>query len=97
VTDRALFLAAVALLIGALIRALKSDRIPINIPPRWRPVLALVLGQFAGVVEALTRGTPWRDALLGGLLASLGAMGGHDVVIGGMLGGRELGAPKAGS
>lgn len=83
-----------ALLIGAIVRALKSDTLPswLQIPPRLRPWLAIGLGQVLTVVEAVAMGTPWRDAVLHGLAASLTAMLGHDTLVEGLLGGRELGA-----
>jgi hypothetical protein len=87
-----------ALLIGAAVRALKSDSLPswLNIPPRVRPWLAIGLGQVLTAVEAVGAGTPWKDAVLHGLAASLAAMLGHDTLVEGARGGRELGAgPKA--
>ncbi len=83
----------VGALIGALVRMLKSNRIPFAVPPRARPWLALGLGQLAGVVDAMARGTAWKSALLAGLLASVTAIVGHDVVIESVRGGAEIGKP----
>ncbi len=84
-----------SLALGAVIRALKSDTaasLGASLPPRLRAPLALLLGQVMGVVEAVALGTPWRDAAVHGLVAGLGAIGGHEVVVEAVMGGREIGA-----
>lgn len=84
-----------ALVIGLLVRLLKSDTpLPFSIPAKWRPVAAIALGLLSGVLHALSTGTPWRDALVGGLSAGMVAIVGHDVGIESIRGGVELGAPK---
>lgn len=85
-----------AVVIGGLVRMVKSDAIPINVPARWRPVLALGLGLASGACDAIIRGTSWQEALGMGLLSSFVAMGGHDVLIEALRGGAEVSAPKAG-
>ena len=85
-----------AVVIGGLVRMVKSDAIPINVPARWRPVLALGLGLASGACDAIIRGTSWQEALGMGLLSSFVAMGGHDVLIHAMRDGEEVSAPKAG-
>ncbi len=85
-----------AVVIGGLVRMVKADTIPINVPPRWRPVLALGLGLVSGACDAIIRGTAWQEALGMGLLSSFVAMGGHDVLIEALRGGQEVSAPKAG-
>jgi hypothetical protein len=83
-----------AFAVGAIVRAIKSDLIPIDVPARWRPKLALGLGLASGVAEAVIAGTPWAEALTGGVLSACVAMGGHGVLIQGLRDGRELGEPK---
>ena len=89
------WIALAAIVIGAVVRLLKSDGpIPLTVPSRWRPVLAVVLGVIAGVFDKVASGGAWTQAILGGLLAALTAISSHDVVIEGLRGGKELGAPK---
>lgn len=84
-----------ALLVGLLVRLLKSD-VPITptIPARYRPFLALALGQVAAVLDHVASGTPWKDAAIGGFLAAVVAMLGHEAAIEKLRGGQEVGAPK---
>lgn len=82
------------LVIGFLVRLLKQDtKLPITIPARWRPWIAMALGAASGVLEQIVQGTPWNDALLGGVAAALVAMGGHNLVVEGLLGGKEIPIP----
>jgi hypothetical protein len=87
-------LAAIA--IGALLRALKSGRLtlPWTVPARWRPLLALALGIASAVAESIVAGTPWRDAMIGGVASAALAALGHGVLIEGVRNGRELGVAK---
>ncbi|WP_394847415.1 hypothetical protein LZC95_08110 [Pendulispora brunnea] len=85
-----------ALIIGAIIRVLKSAR-PIGIvPPAWRPWLALALGAVAGVLQAVLAGSSWTKAVTDGLVAAMTAIAGHDLVIESLRGGRELFASRPG-
>jgi len=87
--------ALAVLLIGLVIRLLKSDGpIPIEIPPKWRAPLAAFLGIVAGVIDKIATGTAWKNALLGGLLAAAMAAFGHDIFIASARDGRELGESK---
>lgn len=86
-----------ALVIGFLVRALKSDAFVL---PSWaavaapyRPLLVLALGVVSGVLDAVVGGTPWRDAIVGGLLSALMAMIGHTTIVDVLRGGRDIGAP----
>lgn len=89
------WLAATALLIGLVVRVLKSDiKLTPTIPSRWRPWLAIGLGVVAGVLDAMVRGTMWKKAIAEGVVAAVMAMVGHDLFIAGLRGGRELGQPK---
>lgn len=87
----AILFATVTLLIGAVVRLLKSDTPLPTVPPRWRASLAIALGVAGGVVEALSVGTPWREAIIKGVAAGMTAIVGHDVLIEGARGGREVG------
>lgn len=88
------WVAVAALVVGFLVRAIKSDtRLPITLPPRVRPWLALGLGAVSGVLEHVVTGVSWRDALLGGLASALAAMAGHDVLVEGVRRGREVRMP----
>jgi hypothetical protein len=85
--------ALAAVVVGLVVRALKSDGpIPICIPPRFRPWLAIVLGVFAAAFEKVNAGIPWRQALVGGVLASILAIAGHQLFIESVRNGKELGS-----
>lgn len=85
-----------ALVIGFLVRALKSDAFVL--PPSlavaapYRPLLVLALGIVSGVLDAVVGGTPWRDAIVGGLLSALMALIGHTTIVDVLRGGRDIGA-----
>lgn len=92
------WVAAAALIIGAVVRYLKTDSpLPawLHVPPGWRPWLAVALGIVAGVLDAVAMGTPWADAVAKGVLAAVGAMAGHHLVIEKGRGGKELHVPFA--
>jgi hypothetical protein len=86
-----------ALIIGFLVRLMKDDTRfpPFAIPARWRPWAALGLGVVSGVLQAVSTGTAWKDALLGGLVSAFAAIAGHDAIVNGVLGGREVPMPAA--
>lgn len=68
-------------LIYALVAALKSPRVPApldRIPAAARPFVALGLGVVSGALDAIARGTPWREALALGVASAAGAIVGHD-------------------
>lgn len=89
------WVALAALVIGAVVRLLKSDTpIPIDIPSRWRPVVALGLGVVSGVLEALATGKPWLEAVIGGFVSAFAAMSGHAVLVDALRGGRDVGVKK---
>lgn len=77
---RGSYAALAALLVWALIAVLKRDDVPIPLPPRARPFVALALGQVYGVLEAVVGGMPWRAAVLRGLVVAVSAIGLHEVV-----------------
>jgi len=79
-----------AVIVGAAVRALKSDSPITVVPAQWRPWLALALGAVAGVLQAVLGGATWTKALADGLVAALTAMAGHDLLIESARNGREL-------
>jgi hypothetical protein len=96
------WIALVALFIGAVGRTMKTDRatkLPVigpwiaKIPSNKRPYVIFVLGQASAVLDRITRGTRWQDAVLGGLVASALAAFGHDIFIEGVRGGQEVFGP----
>jgi hypothetical protein len=86
-----------ALVIGLLVRLLKEDTRfpPFAIPARWRPVLAVGLGVVSGVLQAASTGTPWRDAVLGGLVSAFLAIAGHETVVNSLRDGKDVPMPAA--
>lgn len=70
-----------AALIWFVIRLLKSERIPLDVPARVRPWLAVALGIASGVAESFVSGTPLVDALLGGLVAGAGAIATQETLV----------------
>lgn len=73
------WVAVAALVTWALIAAMKSDRIPINIPPRARPIIALVLGQVFAVLSAVMGGVSWPAAVVSGVAAAAFAIAGQEI------------------
>lgn len=78
-----------ALVIWVIVRALKSERIPIDVPARWRPWLALGLGIAAGASESFIAGAPLLEALIGGLGAAGGAIAIQEALVESARHGRE--------
>lgn len=78
-----------AIVIGGIVRLLKSDTPLPTVPPRLRPWLALGLGLLAGVLQAVTTGTPWLQALGSGFSAAVTAITGHELVVESLRGGVE--------
>jgi len=93
--EQLVYVAIAAAVIGLVVRLLKEDVsfLP-TVPSKYRPAVALGLGLVAGVLEAASRGTPWKQAVLDGLFAASAAIVGHGVFVDAMRGGRELGQPK---
>lgn len=90
------WVALAALVIGFIVRLLKSDtKIPIDIPPQWRVWLALGLGAASGVLDKFVEAgnTTWTSALVQGLVAAVVAIISHNVVIDSLNGGKELNVP----
>lgn len=81
-----------ALVIGLLVRLLKSAAVPApfdRIPPKARPLVALVLGCAQAAIESITAGTPWKTALTNGIVAAFSAVFAHDVLIEWLRAGKE--------
>lgn len=84
-----------AILIGLIVRLLKSDTpIPVDIPPRLRAPLALWLGVLSGILEWIAAGTPAGEAIGKGLVAGLVAVLGHVYIVDVARGGRDIGVAK---
>lgn len=71
-----------ALVVGALVRLLKSD-VPITptLPPQYRALAALAFGIVSGVLEAIVGGQKTQVAIIGGLISALAAIGGNELVV----------------
>lgn len=84
-----------ALIIGLLVRLMKEDTKfpPFAIPARWRPVVALGLGEASGLLQAVSTGTPWREALLGGLISGALAVTGHGAIVDALRNGKDVPLP----
>lgn len=88
------WIALMALIIGLIVRLLKSDtKIPIDIPPQYRVWLALGLAPIAGAFTKWAAGTTWTTAMVEGFVAAVFAIVGHNVVIDSMRGGKEFVVP----
>lgn len=85
--DQMLWTGVAALVIGALVRAVKSDGATIAlanlglppVPKRALPWIALALGAASAVLDARVNGTPWEAAAAAGVLSAGGAIVGHDL------------------
>lgn len=91
------WLPVAALVIGALVRFAKSD-VPIpfwNVPAKYRTWLAMGLGVVYGVFQSVIGGTPLVTALLQGLAAAMMAIVGHEAIVEGVRGGRDIGVSKS--
>ena len=83
-----------ALIIGTLIRLGKSDTvIPVDIPPRLRIWVAYGLGCLSGVLEKVSSGIKWKDAILGGAVQATLAVLGQNILIDSLRGGKEIAIP----
>lgn len=84
-----------ALVIGLIVRLLKEDTRfpPFELPARWRPLLAIGLGLVSGVLQAASTGTPWCDAILGGVVSGFVAIAGHDAIVESLRDGKDVPLP----
>lgn len=86
-------IAILAILVGFLIRVLKSPSLPAPlsaIPPKARPTIAIVLGCTLSGIESFASGKPAKVAVMEGASAAALAIMGHYLGIDVMRGGREL-------
>lgn len=99
------WLGIAALLIGAVVRLLKADRLNLAlerfgakpIPKRVLPWIAVVLGVASGVIAGMQVGKTWSAALVGafeGLVAGAFAIMGHELVVESARDGKEIAPPK---
>jgi hypothetical protein len=70
-----------AALIWFTIAAMKSKRIPFDIPKRAQPYVAIALGIGSGVAESFIAGMPLADAVLGGLVAGALAIATQETLV----------------
>ena len=84
-----------AMVVYALIRIAKSDKIPFSIPARLRPWVSIALGIVYGGLQSVIRGTGWGEAFLAAAITGLGPVMGHEFVVESLRNGKELFPPKA--
>lgn len=84
------WIAITAIVIGALVRAIKSDGAKIAlanlglppIPKRALPWVALALGAASALLEKRQSGLTWNEAAMFAVLSAAGAIVGHDLLRG---------------
>jgi len=79
------YVAALALTIWVIVRALKEGKFADIVKPNYRPALALGLGCVAGVLDAIANGAAWPAAIANGLHAALAAIAGHELIVHGLV------------
>lgn len=93
------WVAIAAIVVGALVRLAKTDALgdllakfglP-AIPKKALPWIALALGCASSILDVKLQGTDWPTAVMKGLLAGIGAVAGHQLVIESILDGKEIG------
>lgn len=86
------WVALAALLIGAVVRAAKSDRMPLlrRVPARYRPAIVVVLASVSAALEAVLGGVSPADAVWGGVVSGALAVFGHQLGIEMVRDGKEL-------
>lgn len=85
---------AAALAIGFVVRVLKSDTVlPFQIPARARVWAAFGFGIVAGVLDKVASGDTWQNAIVGGLLAGVTSVTGHELIVESLRGGKEMRVP----
>lgn len=63
-----------------VIEVCKSDAVPINIPAKWRPLSATVLGLATTFASQVAMGALLAQALVTSLLTGLGSVGAYELV-----------------
>ncbi len=92
------WVAAAALLVGAVVRLLKTDMLTIAlanlglppIPKRVLPWVSLVLGVGSSILDVKLQGTDWPSAIAKGLVAGVAAIAGHELGVESARKGKEL-------
>lgn len=83
-----------ALVIGVITRLIKSDtKLPIDVPPRARIWVVIVLGATSAVLEKVVDGRTWTSALAGGAVSVAIAVLGHETIIASLRSGKEFPVP----
>lgn len=79
-----------------LVRILKDPRVNAIrwLDAKWRSLLVIVLGVAAGAADSIVRGVPVGKAVTMGLVSAALAIAGQEVIVGGLMGGKEPLAPK---
>jgi hypothetical protein len=94
-----IWIPAIAVIVGIIIRLAKSDPavawIKIYIPPERRALWAMGLAIAGAAAERLATGGTWYDAIAGGLVAGSGAIAGHEIIVDTLRKGRDIGIKKA--
>lgn len=82
---------------GLFGRLLKAD-VPwfFTVPSRYRAWAVVGFGLLEGVLSKVAAGVSWPAAIVAGLLAGVGAISGHELVVEGIRNGRDIGVPKSG-
>jgi len=94
----AVFLVLASIAAWFIVRLSKDDAGPawFAVPPRWRPMLAIGCGAFAGAVyKAAADGMTWKQGLLLGVSAGIGAVLLQVFGVDFARGGKDVPMPKA--
>ena len=83
-----------SLVVGAIVATAKQgwlgSWIAKKLPPAALPYLALVLGTLGVASAEIIAGKPVLQALIDGFVAGMGSIVGHDTLVEGMRGGKEI-------
>lgn len=94
--EKHMWIPLAAFVIGAILRAVKAGWWPADlyIAPKYRPWIVFALGWVSGSLDVIVTGKPLWEGFAGGLLSSLMSIGGHELFIESLRGGRELMSAK---
>jgi hypothetical protein len=77
------------IIVGYLVQLTRPEsKFPVQVAPRWRPVIAAILAMLLTGAQALTGGLPWRDVVLRGLATGFVTMGLFDLLVNAFCNGR---------
>lgn len=73
----------IAIVVVGWLVSLTSDtsKLPLNIPDRFKPLIALLFGQLYAVLEAIQSGEDWKTAVAHGIVAALSATGFSTIIV----------------